>query len=47
MAPVPARAEVVSLQVSDIDSKRIIIPRGACKVCQDRNGMLSPHLLIY
>ena len=38
-------AEVVSLKVSDIDSKRMIIRVEQGKGGKDRNVMLSPHLL--
>ena len=38
-------AEVVSLKVSDIDSKRMIIRVEQGKGCKDRNVMLSPCLL--
>jgi integrase/recombinase XerD len=38
-------AEVVSLKVSDIDSKRMIIRVEQGKGRKDRNVMLSPHLL--
>ena len=38
-------AEVVSLKVSDIDSKRMIIRVEQGKGHKDRNVMLSPHLL--
>jgi len=38
-------AEVVSLKVSDIDSKRMIIRVEQGKGYKDRNVMLSPHLL--
>src|SRR6202035_2812456 len=38
-------AEVVSLKVSDIDSKRMIIRVELGKGGKDRNVMLSPHLL--
>ena len=38
-------AEVVSLKVSDIDSKRMLIRVEQGKGRQDRNAMLSPHLL--
>jgi integrase/recombinase XerD len=38
-------AEVVSLKVSDIDSKRMIICVEQGKGGKDRNVMLSPHLL--
>ena len=38
-------AEVVSLKVSDIDSKRMIIRIEQGKGGKDRNVMLSPHLL--
>jgi site-specific recombinase XerD len=37
--------EVVSLKVSDIDSKRMIIRVEQGKGGKDRNVMLSPHLL--
>ena len=37
--------EVVSLKVSDIDSKRMIIRVEQGKGRKDRNVMLSPHLL--
>jgi integrase/recombinase XerD len=38
-------AEVISLKVSDIDSKRMIIRVEHGKGGKDRNVMLSPHLL--
>jgi len=38
-------AEVVSLKVSDIDSKRMLIRVEQGKGRKDRNVMLSPHLL--
>ena len=38
-------AEVVSLKVSDIDSKRMLIRVEQGKGRQDRNAILSPHLL--
>jgi integrase/recombinase XerD len=38
-------AEVISLKVSDIDSKRMIIRVEQGKGGKDRNVMLSPHLL--
>jgi len=38
-------AEVVSLKVSDIDSQRMLIRVEQGKGHQDRNAMLSPHLL--
>jgi site-specific recombinase XerD len=38
-------AEVISLKVSDIDSKRMIIRVEQGKGHKDRNVMLSPHLL--
>src|SRR5215831_8810577 len=38
-------AEVVSLKVSDIDSKRMVIRVEQGKGRKDRNVMLSPHLL--
>ena len=38
-------AEVISLKVSDIDSKRMIIRVEQGKGRKDRNVMLSPHLL--
>ena len=38
-------AEVVSLKVSDIDSKRMIIRVEQGKGRKDRTVMLSPHLL--
>ncbi|WP_247459048.1 tyrosine-type recombinase/integrase [Bradyrhizobium sp. 153] len=38
-------AEVVSLKVADIDSKRMIIRLEQGKGGKDRNVMLSPHLL--
>lgn len=38
-------AEVVSLKISDIDSKRMIIRVEQGKGGKDRNVMLSPHLL--
>src|SRR5947209_13374068 len=38
-------AEVVSLKVSDIDSKRMVIRVEQGKGRRDRNVMLSPHLL--
>ena len=38
-------AEVVSLKISDIDSKRMIIRVEQGKGRKDRNVMLSPHLL--
>jgi site-specific recombinase XerD len=38
-------AEVVSLKVSDIDSRRMIIRVEQGKGCKDRNVMLSPSLL--
>jgi site-specific recombinase XerD len=38
-------AEVVSLKVSDIDSKRMLIRVEQGKGHKDRNVMLSPHLL--
>jgi integrase/recombinase XerD len=38
-------AEVISLKVSDIDSKRMIIRVEQGKGYKDRNVMLSPHLL--
>src|SRR5262252_7962019 len=38
-------AEVVSLKVSDIDSKRMIVRVEQGKGGKDRNVMLSPHLL--
>src|SRR5215831_14751637 len=38
-------AEVVSLKVSDIDSKRMVIRVESGKGGKDRNVMLSPHLL--
>ena len=38
-------AEVVSLKVSDIDSKRMVIRVEQGKGGKDRNVMLSPHLL--
>src|ERR1700755_3408167 len=38
-------AEVVSLKVSDIDSRRMIIRVEQGKGGKDRNVMLSPHLL--
>jgi site-specific recombinase XerD len=38
-------AEVVSLKVADIDSKRMIIRVEQGKGGKDRNVMLSPHLL--
>ena len=37
--------EVISLKVSDIDSKRVIIRVEQGKGGKDRNVMLSPHLL--
>ena len=37
--------EVVSLKVSDIDSKRMIVRVEQGKGGKDRNVMLSPHLL--
>jgi integrase/recombinase XerD len=37
--------EVISLKVSDIDSKRMIIRVEQGKGSKDRNVMLSPHLL--
>jgi integrase len=41
----PGATEVVSLKVSDIDSKRMIIRVEQGKGGKDRNVMLSPHLL--
>ena len=38
-------AEVVSLKISDIDSRRMIIRVEQGKGCKDRNVMLSPSLL--
>jgi len=38
-------AEVVSLKVSDIDSRRMIVRVEQGKGCKDRNVMLSPRLL--
>lgn len=38
-------AEVVTLKISDIDSKRMLIRVENGKGCKDRNVMLSPHLL--
>jgi integrase/recombinase XerD len=38
-------AEVISLKVSDIDSKRMIVRVEQGKGGKDRNVMLSPHLL--
>jgi integrase len=37
--------EVVSLKVSDIDSKRLLIPVELGKGRKDRHAMLSPQLL--
>ena len=40
-----ARSEVVTLKVSDIDSKRMVIRVEQGKGRKDRYVMLSPHLL--
>ena len=44
-APAWRAAEVVTLKVSDIDSKRMLIRVENGKGGADRNVMLSPHLL--
>jgi integrase/recombinase XerD len=38
-------SEVVSIKISDIDSKRMLIRVEQGKGRKDRNVMLSPHLL--
>ena len=45
MAPACATLEVVTLEVSDIDSKRMILRVEQGKGGKDRHAMLSPQLL--